>query len=150
MPRTNRQDLGDRGEKAVTTLPCPKCKRAGTLRQLPTNFKCADVICDFCGYLAQVKTTVRKDISLVPPSLMGAAWGPQTERMAAGIYFPLFIVVVSAGGNDQAIYYLPADLQVPAMFEKRKPLSANARRAGWTGYRLRLDLPGAHAPVRVL
>lgn len=150
MPRTSRQDLGDRGEKAVTKLPCPRCKRAGTLRQLPANFKCADVICDFCGYLAQVKTTARKDITLLPPSLMGAAWGPQTERMAAGIYFPLFIVVVSVDGKNPAIYYLPADLQVPAMFQRRNPLGPNARRAGWTGYQLRLDVPGAHVPVRVL
>src|SRR3989442_1225626 len=94
MPRTSRQHLGDWGERAVLKLACPKCKRPGTLRQLPANFKCADVICDFCGYLAQVKTTVRKDVASVPPSLMGAAWAPQNERMVAGIYFPLFIVVV--------------------------------------------------------
>jgi hypothetical protein len=80
---------------------------------------------------------------------MGAAWDPQYERMVADIYFPLFIVVVSTDGNDHAIYYLPGDLQTPAMFQKRGPLSAEAKRAGWTGYRLRLDLPGAHAPVRV-
>jgi hypothetical protein len=68
--------------------------------------------------------------------------------MAAGIYFPLFIVLVSPDRLRQAIYFLPADLQSPAMFERRNPLSDTARRAGWTGYRLRLDIPGAHHPVR--
>lgn len=149
MPRTARQTLGDRGEKLVAKLPCPRCKRSHTLRQLPNNFKCADIICDFCGYLAQVKTTRSTDVSSPPPSLMGAAWAPQAERMGAGIFFPLFIVLVAMEANAHAIYYLPADLQTPEMFQKRNPLGLQAKRAGWTGYRLRLDLPGAHKPIRM-
>jgi hypothetical protein len=68
------------------------------------NFRCADVICDFCGYLAQVKTTERADVNTAPGSLMGAAWEPQNERMAAGIYFPLFIVVANADRSASAVY----------------------------------------------
>lgn len=150
MPRTSHQALGDYGEVVVARLPCPKCKRERTLRRLPVNFRCADVICDFCGYLAQVKATERADVDTLPRSLMGAAWGPQNERMAAGIYFPLFIVVANADRSACAVYYLPADLQQPEMFQPRQPLSATARRAGWTGYRLRLDLPGGHQPIRLI
>lgn len=147
--RTSRQKLGDYGEEAVTRLSCPHCKRPRTLRRLPLNFKCADVICDFCGYLAQVKATHREDIDTLPATLLGAAWQPQAERMQAGIYFPLFIVLASRDYRRTAIYYLPSDLQSPAMFVKRPPLSATAHRAGWTGYNLHLDLPGAHRPVRL-
>ena len=54
---TDKQKLGDFGERFVKqNFPCPKCKNKKTLKQLPPNFKCADIICDFCGYLAQVKT----------------------------------------------------------------------------------------------
>jgi hypothetical protein len=95
VPRTSHQELGEYGESVVVRLPCPKCKRASTLRRLPVNFRCADIICDFCGYLAQVKTTRRADVGTLPPTLMGAAWGPQHDRMEAGIYFPLFIVIVN-------------------------------------------------------
>ena len=147
--RTSRQKLGDYGEEAVTQLSCPRCKRPRTLRRLPLNFKCADVICDFCGYLAQVKATHREDIDTLPATLLGAAWQPQAERMQAGVYFPLFIVLASRDHRRNAIYYLPSDLQSPAMFVKRTPLSATAHRAGWTGYHLHLDLPGAHRPVRL-
>ena len=77
----------------VNDCICPSCKRNRTLVRLPTNFKCADLICDFCGYLAQVKTATKTDISVVPNQVMGAAWGPQQERMKAGIYFPLFLVL---------------------------------------------------------
>jgi type II restriction enzyme len=150
VPRTSHQELGEYGETVVVRLPCPKCKRASTLRRLPVNFRCADIICDFCGYLAQVKTTRRADVGTLPPTLMGAAWGPQHDRMEAGIYFPLFIVIVNLDRSAHAVYYLPADLQQPEMFQQRKPLRATARRAGWVGYMLRLDLPGGHRPVRLV
>jgi Dam-replacing family len=150
VPRTLRQLLGDYGEGVVVRLSCPKCKHERTLRRLPVNFRCADVICDFCGYLAQVKATERADVDTPPRSLMGSAWAPQKERMNAGIYFPLFIVVANHDRSAHAVYYLPADLQHPQMFQERKPLRATARRAGWVGYTLRLDLPGGQRPIRLI
>ena len=52
---TKLQKTGTLGEKAVKEhCICPIC-RNGKLKILPPNFKCADVICDFCGFLAQVK-----------------------------------------------------------------------------------------------
>jgi hypothetical protein len=65
-------------------------KRSQTLKRLPANFKCANVICDFCGDLGQVKTVATNDISQIPKHVLGAAWGPQKERMQAGfisLYF---------------------------------------------------------------
>ncbi len=117
---------------------CPRCKRPKTLKRLPTNFRCADLICDFCGYLAQVKTTRVAVVDRKPDSILGAAWGPQRERMEAGIYFPLFIVAAPKVGKITAIYYLSADLQDASIFEVRNPLSATAKRAGWQGFIYRL------------
>ena len=115
---TAKQRLGQFGELAVAkNCSCPKCKRPRTLRRLPANFKCADVICDFCGYLAQVKSITVKDVNQVPDMVIGAAWAPQESRMQAGIFFPLFLVLVS--GAQSAIYYLSADLQVPQMCHSR-------------------------------
>lgn len=149
---TTNKDLGDFGEELVrANISCPRCKRAKTLRLLPANFKCADLICDFCGYLAQVKTaTVKSDVEKLPNSLLGAAWGPQKERMDAGIYFPLFIVLVTTDRRKRAIYYLPADLQEPSLFEPRTPLSTTARRANWQGFTIRLDGVGERRPVRLV
>jgi len=130
---TNKQKVGEFGEvKVVQNCRCPKCKKVRTLRRLPTGFKCADVICDFCGFLGQVKASNTKDINTVPKRILGAAWKPQKERMDAGIYFPLFLVLVD--GKKYAIYYLPADLQEPEMFVQRKPLSMNAKASGWQGF----------------
>lgn len=136
---TDKQDLGEMGEKLVAKkCPCPRCKRIKTLRLLPSNFRCADLICDFCGFLAQVKSTRVDDVGKKPDTILGAAWGPQKERMDSGIYFPLFIVAVAKAGTKKAIYYLSADLQDATIFEPRKPLSITAKRAGWQGFMYRL------------
>lgn len=128
---TARQALGVFGEQRVTKdCICPRGKRSKTLVRLPPNFKCADVICDFCGYLAQVKAMTSSVFETFPNSVLGAAWAPQKERMDAGICFPLFLVLVAPDQKRYSIFYLSADLQRPEMFEARQPLSSNARRAG--------------------
>lgn len=147
MP-TDKQKLGKFGETVVAKYcVCPRCKQQKTLRTLPPNFKCADVICDFCGYLAQVKATTVLDITRLPSNILGAAWGPQTTRMNAGIYFPLFIVLVC--GKEFSIFYLSADLQKTSMFKPRKPLSLTARRAGWQGFMYDLREVPSGAVIRI-
>ena len=105
--------------------------------QLPTNFKCADLVRDFCGYLAQVKSVTVKNPDVIPKRVLGAAWKPQLERMDASIYFPLYLVLVESSRNF-AIYFLPKELQTREMFVPRKPLSSTAKRAGWQGYEIDL------------
>ena len=130
---TGKQKLGEFGENLICKkFDCPKCKRANTLKRLPPNFKCSDIICDFCGYLAQVKTKTVSDINQFPSTILGAAWKPQKDRMDAGIYIPLFIVLKDE--NKYSVFYLPSDLQTEEMFIARKPLSSSAKRAGWQGY----------------
>ena len=145
----DKQVLGRWGETLVAKkFACPRCKRFRTLKRLPPNFKCADIICDFCGYLAQVKTATVADVDVPPKKILGAAWGPQEERMKAGIYFPVYLVL--RAGRKSAVYYLPTDFQQPAMFVKRAPLSETARRAGWQGFMYNLGALHQNALQRVL
>jgi hypothetical protein len=53
--------------------------------------------------------------------------------MDSGIYFPLFLVLVSSE-KQFSCFYLSADLQSADIFSPRKPLSATARRSGWQGF----------------
>jgi type II restriction enzyme len=73
-----------------------------------------------------------KDSSIIPKTILGAAWSVQKERMDSGIFFPLFLVL--KGKTNTNVYYLPADLQIKEMFIMRNPLSSTARRAGWQGF----------------
>lgn len=84
--------------------------------------------------MAQVKATTADDLDRLPDRILGGAWSVQRERMEAGIYFPLFVVIRERVGSSHAIYYLSADLQTREMFVPRKPLSPEARRAGWQGF----------------
>jgi type II restriction enzyme len=130
---TDKQKLGVYGENLVIkNLICQKCKKNKTLKKLPTNFKCADIICDFCGFLAQVKTSNVKNIDILPNTILGAGWKVQKERMNEGIYFPLYLILVNQ--NNYSIFYLSADNQSEEIFIPRKPLSSKARRAGWQGF----------------
>ena len=137
MP-TARQDLGDRGEKAVAQhVPCPRCYKARHLTRLPKNFQCADVICRFCGYLAQVKAvSLAEGATELPDRILGAAWGPQHEQIMAGIYHGLYIAGFTPKGRLVRIDFVPPHvLQAsPQVFEPRRPLSTNAKRAGWQGF----------------
>ena len=145
---TRRQILGAWGETLIAKkFACPRCKRYFTLKRLPPNFKCADIICDFCGYLAQVKTAAVADVSVLPKAILGAAWKPQMERMKAGIYFPLYIVLKR--GQQSAVYYLPTEFQNPRMFRKRKALSRLAKRAGWQGFMYDIGNLDPRAIVRI-
>lgn len=146
---TSKQILGEFGETIIAkNCYCPSCKQHKTLKRLPPNFKCADLICDFCGFLGQVKSITSKDITKIPKTIIGAAWGPQKERMDAGIYFPLFVVLYK-NNKEYSIFYLSADLQLPTMFIPRKPLSEAARRAGWQGYMIDLTVMPENALVRI-
>ena len=137
---TAKQNLGLFGEIQVTKrCACPRCKRTKTLIKLPANFKCADIICDFCGYLAQVKASTVIDVDVPPKKILGAAWGPQRARMEAAIYFPLYLVLKEALSLRHSIFYLSADLQEPDMFLPRAPLSTSAMRAGWQGFYYNID-----------
>lgn len=132
MPSAS-QLFGRQGERLIAKrYRCPKCKKPFTLRALPPNFKCADLICDFCGYLAQVKTATVSDTEVPPSRILGATWGPQKARIDAGIYFPLFLVV--RAGRKTGVYYLPVDYQHRSMFVPRSPLPSRARRASWRGF----------------
>ena len=93
MP-TKNQKTGTQGENIIQKkFNCPKCKKVKTFKRLPQNFKCADIICDFCGFLAQVKTTSSNNLDKIPDSILGAAWKVQKSRMDAGIYFPLYLIL---------------------------------------------------------
>lgn len=145
---TKHQTLGDRGEDAVCKLvSCPQCGREKHLRKLPKNFQCADVICRFCGFLAQVKsTTLDAGTSDRPSRLLGAAWGPQNEQIVAGIFHGLFVAGFAEGKKLVFIDYVPghvlqSNLEV---FRPRNPLKKTARRAGWQGFYYELSkLPEA-------
>lgn len=133
---TKQQALGKRGEAAVHDhVACPRCRRVYHLTPLPVNLQCADMICKFCGFLAQVKAVTVRGPDL-PERVLGAAWGPQHEQIMAGIYHSMFVARYDATARLLSIDYVPAHIlaATPSVFEPRPRLSATARRSGWQGF----------------
>ena len=145
---TAKQILGKFGEEVVRKqCNCPDCDK-GRFKLLGNNFKCADIICEFCGFLGQVKAKNVKDVETTPKTILGAAWKPQEERMKKGFFFPLFVVLVkdfevdTTKYSEKSIWYLSKNIQKlhkKDIFVPRKPLSKTARRAGWQGFYYNLE-----------
>jgi type II restriction enzyme len=139
---TSKQQLGAKGEKAVREqVSCPRCGRSRHLAPLRANFPCADLICKFCGFLAQVKTyNLKTPSDALPRRIPGAGWRVQHEQIMAGIYHGLYLV----GYRDSRLVridYVPAHIlqASPDVFEPRKALSPKAKRAGWIGFEYNIE-----------
>ena len=139
---TSKQQLGAKGERAVREkVSCPRCGRVRHLTPLQANFPCADLICKFCGFLAQVKTyTLKTPSNALPTRIPGAGWKVQHEQIMAGIYHGLYLVGYR-GKRLVRIDYVPAHILQgsPDVFEPRRALSAKAKRAGWLGFEYNIE-----------
>lgn len=139
---TDKQKLGEYGEKLVCKLcSCPQCKRSGMFKRLPNNFKCLDLICEFCTNVVQVKTSNQPNISKIPSSVPGGGWKWQEERLNSSWYTSLFLVVVNKKDKTNfAIYFLSKEVQRREMYVKRlKPLAPGTRREGWLGFNFKFS-----------
>jgi len=65
---------------------------------------------------------------------------PQQDQIVAGIFHALFVVAFSPSRGLTSIDYVPGHIlqAAPDVFEPRNPLSASAKRAGWTGFNYNL------------
>ncbi len=137
IPRPANAETGRQGEAAVTRLvACPRCgRKPGHLRPLEAGFQCADVICKFCGFLAQVKAT-RVSPEKRPTRVLGGSWTPQHEQILADIFQALFIVTLDSSGRPHSIYYVPAHIlrAHPSVYKPRNPLPPTARRPNFRGF----------------
>jgi hypothetical protein len=111
---------------------------------LPVNFECADIICKFCGFLAQVKAVrLGEGVTELPDRILAAAWKPQQDRILAGIYHGLYLVGYEQDAKTLVLIdFVPPHIieATPSAFEPRKPLQSTAKRAGWTGFMLNVSV----------
>ena len=116
-------------EWASRNLYCPSCD-ADRLRQLKDNTKVYDFVCEHCNQTYQVKSQNKP----FGNKIMDSAYQPMIESIKNNQAPHLFVL------NYNPLYLSAQNLLViPKFFltlsciEKRKPLSLNARRAGWVG-----------------
>ena len=109
-------------------MPLSSMQEEETSRRLPTNFKCADVICDFCGFLAQVKAVSSKNIETVPRTILGAAWRVQRKGWSQeSTFLCISFGSMIAGSTPFSISRRNAE---PGHLRREKA----TKRSGWQGF----------------
>lgn len=137
MPQTVQQAAAEAGEVAVCKkVACPRCARP-RLTRLPNNFDCADVICRFCGFMAQVKS-VTSASGEWPNTIPGGSWPRQQEQIIGGIFHALFVVAFEPKKRHLvSIDYVPSHVlqAVPDAYVPRKPTHPAGRSNPFLGFR---------------
>lgn len=116
-------------------LYCLNCG-ADNLSQLPNNSPVADFACASCAEEYELKSKAGK----IGGRIVDGAHKTMLERLSANNNPNL--IVLGYHRQEQRVSSLavvPKQFFVPSTIEKRKPLAATARRAGWIGCNILLS-----------
>ena len=105
-------------------LFCPCCGNAH-IDKLPNNSPVADAECKSCGEIFELKSK-QNSIGL---KILDGAYHTMIERITSNINPQLFVMQYS-NLSVTNLTLIPKFFFTPDIIEKRKPLSATARRAG--------------------
>lgn len=107
---------------------CPNCGNA--IRNLENNKKVSDFLCEKCRENFEQKASKTEFKNKV----ISSEYFTLIERLKSDTkpHF-FFLHYLEANYKVNNFFVVPKYFFVPEIIEKRKPLSENARRAGWTG-----------------
>lgn len=107
---------------------CPCCGNEH-LNELRNNLPVADVYCDACGEIFELKSKH----NTIGTKIVDGAYRTMIERITGNMNPQLFIMQYSATLYVTDLTLIPKFFFTPMIIEKRKPLSATSKRAGWIG-----------------
>ena len=107
---------------------CPCCGNPHICK-LDNNSPVADMQCDSCGEIFELKTK-QGDFG---NKIIDGAYATMIERITSTTNPDLFAMCYNSDYFITDLIIIPKFFFVPQIIEKRKPLAPTARRAGWTG-----------------
>jgi type II restriction enzyme len=116
------------------------------LRQTPANTKASDFVCEACDERYELKTFRSRPAK----RLVDGAYSALMSRIQSGSVPTLMLLERNESWQIQALTAIHHLFLTKEVVEERKPLSPTARRAGWTGCNIRLDLIAADAQIQVV
>jgi type II restriction enzyme len=119
---------------------CPHCGNA-KMSQFPNNSPLADFLCSSCNEEFELKSQKTK----FGAKVADGAYKTKCERLAASNNPNLLLMNYDLKSLAVVnLFIVPKHFFVPEIVEKRKPLKATARRAGWVGSNILIgSLPDA-------
>lgn len=107
---------------------CPCCGN-NHLKHLYNNMPVADFACDNCGEIFELKTKCGQ----IGRKITDGAYSTMIERITSNSNPDLFVMSYNNNLSVTDLIFIPKFFFIPDFIERRKPLSSNARRAGWVG-----------------
>lgn len=106
---------------------CPCCGNI-VLKKFENNQPVADFYCENCKEQFELKSSGKK----IENKIVDGAYATAIDRVNSKTNPDLFVLQYS-GYEVRNLVVVPKYFFTPSIIEKRKPLSENARRAGWVG-----------------
>lgn len=113
---------------ALRNLFCPCCGNTN-LEKMKNNSPVADIFCRNCGEIFELKSKKNS----IGTKILDGAYHTMIERITSNTNPQLFVMNYSEKLSVTDLIFIPKFFFTPYVIEKRKPLSQNARRAGWVG-----------------
>lgn len=126
-------------------LFCPCCGNEH-IDKLPNDFPVADVACGKCGEIFELKSKKNR----IGAKILNGAYRTMIERITGNLNPQLFVMQYSANFFVTDLVLVPKFFFTPGIIEKRKPLSANARRAGWVGCNILYQKIPAQGKIEII
>ena len=114
---------------------CPRCGNP-RLSHFKNNRKVADFFCSECKNEYELKSKQGK----IGHRVADGAYNTFIERITSDSNPDFFVMSYNATAFCvENLWMIPKHFFIPSIVEKRKPLSASARRAGWVGCNIIFD-----------
>src|SRR5271165_4899639 len=124
---------------------CLACD-ANSLKRSPANTKCTDFVCDGCSHRYELKTFRKRPGRSLPDGAFSSLMG----RIREGSAPTLFLLQRSDSWSIDAFTAIHSVFLTPAVIVDRRQIRPKARRAGWIGCNIRLDLIGPDGEVQIV
>jgi type II restriction enzyme len=132
-------------EWGASNLYCASCE-SDSLSRAPCNTKAVDFVCPNCSASYQLKARRRWN----PHRVADAAYSSMLDVVMSDRVPNLLVMQYSHAYSVQNLMLVPSFFFAPTAVEKRRPLAATARRAGWVGCNILLDAIATQGKVRLV
>jgi len=125
---------------------CPGCE-SDSLERMPRGYKLIDFRCGDCEEGFQLKAQRHP----FGKRVLDSAWSVMNDAVSSGTAPGfLFMRYDNTECRISQLFVVPGHFVTPLVIEKRAPLAAHARRAGWVGCNILLDSISEAARIAVV
>ena len=134
-------------EWVENNMYCPICG-ASKLTHFEANRPVADFYCEHCKSEYELKSKSRKTLG-IGNKIVDGEYNTMIGRITA-LNNPHFFFLTHYNFQIKNLILIPNHFFVPSIIEKRKPLSATARRAGWVGCNINLETIPEYGKIYII